>query len=306
MLSSQDPRIAFIIPAYNEAGAIGPTIDEARLHVPGCVVFVCDNNSTDGTALEAQRAGAIVLHEPVRGKGNAVRRLLRDVEADIYVMVDGDNTYDLSGIAVAIDRFRGQGFDMLTGDRLASSASHMRRGHGTGNRIFSGMLKAITGVGTADVFSGLRILSRRLVRSFPVVSSEFEIETELSIFVSRMRLPAADFPTHVRRRVGTESKLNTLRDGFKISAFILRLLHREFPLRLYGPMGLLILLVSLVMFAGVYVDYLATGLVARMPTLVFSLFGIAGSIALFGLGLILKEISNLKYENRYFSYLVNR
>ncbi|MCS5697709.1 glycosyltransferase family 2 protein [Cyanobium sp. FGCU-52] len=306
MLSSQVPCIAFIIPSYNEAGAIGPTIDEAHLHVPGCMVFVCDNNSSDGTAREAQRAGAVVLHEPVQGKGHAVRRLLRDVEADIYVMVDGDNTYDLSGIATAIDRFRRQGFDLLTGNRLASSASHMRRGHGTGNRIFSSLLKAITGVGTADVLSGLRILSRRLVRSFPAVSSEFEIETELSIFASRMRLPAADFPTHVRRRVGSESKLNTLRDGFKISAFILRLLHREFPLRLYGPLGLLILIVSLFLFAGIYADYLATGLVPRMPTLVFSLFGIAGSMALFGLGLILKEISNLKYENRYFSYLANR
>ena len=116
------------------------------------------------------------------------------------------------------------------------------------------------------------------LRSFPAVSSEFEIETELSIFASRMRLPATDFPTHVRRRVGTESKLNTLRDGLKISAFILRLLHREFPLRLYGPLGLLILLVSLVLFAGVYMDYLVTGQVARMPTLVFSLFGVAGSM----------------------------
>lgn len=306
MPTPQDPRIAFIIPAYNEAGAIGQTIDEARRQVPGCLVVVCDNNSTDTTALEAERAGAVVLYEPVRGKGNAVRRLLRDVEAEIYVMVDGDNTYDLSGIAAAIDRLQSQGFDLLTGDRLASAASHMRRGHGAGNRLFSGLLKAITGVGTADVFSGLRILSRRLVRSFPAVSSEFEIETELSIFASRMRLPAADFPTHVRRRVGTESKLNTLRDGLKISAFILRLLHREFPLRLYGPLGLLILLVSLVLFAGVYRDYLDTGQVARMPTLVFSLFGVAGSMALFGLGLILKEISNFKYENRYFSYLANR
>lgn len=306
MASSPDPVIVFIIPAYNEEGAIGQTIDDVRRHAPGCEIFVCDNLSSDNTALEAERAGAVVLQEPIRGKGNAVRRLLRDVEADIYVMVDGDNTYDLSGIAIAIDRFRRQRFDLLTGDRLASAASHMRRGHGAGNRIFSSMLKIIAGVDTADVFSGLRILSRRLVRSFPAISSEFEIETELSIFVSRMKLPSGDFPTHVRRRVGTESKLNTLRDGLKISTFFLRLLHREFPLRLYVPLGALILLVSLIMFVGVYMEFLSTGLVARMPTLFFSLFGIASSILLFGLGIVLKEISNLKYENRYFSYLANR
>lgn len=297
------PRIAFIIPAYNEEGAIGQTIADIRAQLTACTIVVCDNNSSDGTAAEAERAGALVLREPQRGKGNAVRRLLRDVDADIYVMVDGDNTYDLSGIRQAIDRFQRQGYDLLTGDRFAGGgASHMRRGHGAGNLLFSRLLRALTGVTTADVFSGLRILSRRLVRSFPIISSEFEIETELSIFASRMRLPTGNFPTHVRRRVGTESKLNTVRDGLKISTFILRLLHREFPLRLYGPLAALVLLISLILFTGVYAEYLHTGLVVRFPTLFLSLFGIGAALGLFGLGLVLKEISNLKYENRYFSY----
>lgn len=302
-----DPRIAFIIPAHNEQGAIGATIAEIRRQVSACAIIVCDNDSSDDTALEAELAGAVVLREPQRGKGNAVRRLLRDVDADIYVMVDGDNTYDLSGIRLAIDHFQQQGYDLLTGDRFATgTASHMRRGHGAGNRVFSGVLRSLTGVTTADVFSGLRILSGRLVRSFPAISSEFEIETELSIFASRMRLPSGNFPTHVRRRIGTESKLHTIRDGLKISAFILRLLHREFPLRLYGPLGLLVLLASLILFAGVYADYLKTGAVARFPTLFLSLFGIICALGLFGLGLVLKEISNLKYENRYFSYRCER
>lgn len=300
------PRIAFIIPAYNEEGAIGQTIADIRRLALPCSIAVCDNNSTDNTALEAEQAGAVVLHEQVRGKGNAVRRLLRDVDADIYVMVDGDNTYDLSNLRMAIDRFQSKGYDLLTGDRFGGASSHMRPGHGAGNRAFSQVMRWLTGVTTADVFSGLRVLSRRLVQSFPAISSEFEIETELTIFASRMRLPAGDFPTHVRRRVGTASKLNTVRDGLKIAWFIVRLLHREFPLRLYGPLAALLFAGSTLLFAGVYADYLRTGLVARFPTLFFSLFGMLSSFGLLGLGLVLKEISNLKYENRYFSYLANR
>jgi glycosyltransferase involved in cell wall biosynthesis len=300
------PRITFIIPAYNEAGAIGQTIaDIKRLALP-CSIVVCDNNSTDNTVIEAERAGATVLHEQVKGKGNAVRRLLRDVDSDIYVMVDGDNTYDLSNISMAINRFEEKGYDLLTGDRFSTSDSHMRRGHGTGNRVFRQIMRVLTGVTTADVFSGLRVFSRRLVQSFPAVSSEFEIETELSIFAARMRLPSGDFPTHVRRRIGTVSKLHTFRDGLKISWFIVRLLHREFPLRLYGPLAVLLLLVSSVLFVGIYLEFMQTGLVARFPTLFFSLFGIISALGLLGLGLVLKEISNLKYENRYFSYLANR
>jgi len=300
------PRITFIIPAYNEEGAIGPTIAEIKRLALPCSIVVCDNNSTDNTALEAERAGALVLHEQVKGKGNAVRRLLRDVDSDIYVMVDGDNTYDLSNVSTAIDRLQKKGYDLLTGDRFGIVGSHMRPGHGTGNRLFAQMMRWLAGVTTTDVFSGLRIFSRRLVQSFPAISSEFEIETELSIFASRMRLPAGDFPTQVRRRIGTSSKLHTIRDGLKISWFIVRLLHREFPLRLYGPLAALIFLVSSILFAGVYVDFLKTGLVARFPTLFLSLFGMLSAFGLLGLGLVLKEISNLKYENRYFSYLANR
>ena len=301
-----EPSIAFIIPAHNEQGAIGKTIAVIRELVSPCSIFVCDNASSDNTALEAELAGAVVLREPLKGKGNAVRRLLRDVDVDIYVMVDGDNTYDLSSVSMAIERLKTHGFDLLTGDRFATAASHMRRGHRTGNRLFSQILKMLTGVTTEDCFSGLRIFSRRLARSFPTISTEFEIETELSIFASRMRLPSGDFPTHVSRRVGTFSKLNTVSDGLKISFFILRILQREFPLRLYGPLSLVLLLISTILFAGVYADYLRTGFVARFPTLFFSLFGIMCSLALFCLGLILKEISNMKYEQRYFSYLASR
>lgn len=300
------PKITFIIPAYNEEGAIGHTIADIKRLPLSCSIVVCDNNSSDNTALEAERAGAVVLHEQAKGKGNAVRRLLRDVDSDIYVMVDGDNTYDLSSLAMAIDRLQRQGFDLLTGDRFGTVASHMRPGHGLGNRIFSQVMRWLTGVTTADVFSGLRVFSRRLVQSFPAISSEFEIETELSIFASRMRLPSGDFPTHVRRRIGTSSKLHTFRDGLKIAWFIIRLLHREFPLRLYGPIATLLFLLSAMLFAGVYGEYLQTGLVARFPTLFLSLFGMLSALSMLGLGLVLKEISNLKYENRYFSYLANR
>ena len=297
-------RLAFIVPCYNEQESIGLVIEEIFLLFPAAAIYVCDNNSNDRTSEVARDAGAIVLSEHRKGKGNAVRRLLRDVEADIYVMVDGDNTYNLSNLGQAIDVFRDGCYDLMTGDRFAGQArSHFRKGHGTGNLFFTSFFRFAFGIQTRDVFSGLRIFSRRLVKTFPLVSAEFEIETELTIYAARMRLPAGDFPTSVRSRVNSESKLSTYRDGLKILTFSLRLLHREFPMRLYLPISAVAALIAVVLFLIPYSEYLATGQVSTIPTLVTSTIFVSIAIVSLFAGLILKEVSNIKYEQRYLHYL---
>ena len=297
-------RLAFIVPCYNEQESIGLVVEEIFLLFPAAEIYVCDNNSNDRTSEVARNAGAIVLFEHRKGKGNAVRRLLRDVEADIFVMVDGDNTYNLSNLGQAIDVFRDGCYDLMTGDRFAGQdRSHFRKGHGTGNLFFTSFFRFAFGIQTRDVFSGLRIFSRRLVKTFPLVSAEFEIETELTIYAARMRLPAGDFPTSVRSRVNSESKLSTYRDGLKILMFSLRLLHREFPMRLYLPISAVAALIAVVLFLIPYSEYLATGQVSTIPTLVTSTIFVSIAIVSLFAGLILKEVSNIKYEQRYLHYL---
>ena len=297
-------EIAFVIPCFNEQESIGLVVTELRDLFPDASIYVCDNHSLDRTAEVARAAGAVVLAEKAKGKGNAVRRLLRDVDAAWFVMVDGDNTYDLSFLSEAIERCRREQFDLMTGDRFTGMGrSHFRRGHGFGNAFFTSFFRVVFGVQTRDVFSGLRIFSRRLVKTFPLVSAEFEIEAELSIYAARMRLPVADFPTKVQARVNSESKLSTYADGWKILIFALRLLHREFPLRLYWPISFLAASIAVVLFVIPYAEYLSTGLVTKIPTLVTSTIFVSISIISFFSGLILKEIANLKYEQRYLQYL---
>jgi len=304
MIAKQLPLVAFIIPCYNEENSIGAVIDEARVLVPDSMIYVCDNNSTDSTATVALSHGATVLKEPLKGKGNAVRRLLRDVEADIYVMTDGDNTYDLTHVPMAIQMIGKDCYDLLTGNRrLGLSASSFRKGHSVGNKLFTSLFKVLFNIQTDDVFSGLRVLSRRFVKSFPIISCEFEIETELTIYSAKMRLPMADFPTYVRPRVQSQSKLNAYKDGAKILLFALRILHREFPLRLYLPLSLISSLIATYFFSQVYFAFLLTGQVLKQPTLITSVFLYAASTIIFFSGFILKEISNIKYESRWIAYL---
>ena len=296
--------VAFIIPCYNEGHSIDLVVQEILTKFPSAGIFVCDNNSTDKTSQVASDAGATVLFEQRKGKGNAVRRLLRDVDAEIFVMVDGDNTYDLSGLGQAIDQFQKGCYDLMTGDRFAGkSRSHFRKGHGAGNFFFTSFFRLAFGIQTRDVFSGLRIFSRRLVKTLPLVSAEFEIETELTIYAARMRLPTLDFPTSVCSRVNSESKLSTYVDGLKILAFSLRLLHREFPLRIYLPLSSLSAFIAACLFVIPYSEFLTTGLVSKIPTLVTSTVFVSIAIISLFAGLILKEISNLKYEQRYLHYL---
>jgi len=298
------PKIAFIIPCHNEEISISYVVNKAKELFPESEVIVCDNNSNDDTARLARRAGAHVVFEKQIGKGNAVRRLLRDIDADVFIMVDGDNTYDLSHLPNAVRKLIDTDLDLLTGDRMMkANQSNFRQGHDIGNKFFNYLFRFLFEIDTNDVFSGLRVFSRRLVKTFPIASSEFEIETELTIYASRMRLPIADFPTHVNLRVGSTSKLNTFKDGFKILYFSFRLLHREYPLKIYMPIACITFILGAIGMNSILVEFLNTGLVPRLPSLVFSLFLLIISILFTLSGFILKEISNIKYENRYLSYL---
>ena len=300
-------KTAFIIPAYNEEGAIGKTITSAFNCIPDCKVYVCDNNSSDSTRDEAIKFGAIVITEPRKGKGNAVRKLLNFVEADIYIMVDGDNTYNLKYLPSALNYFVENNLDIMTGNRFAiKNKSYMRKGHELGNKSFTKLLNYLCNVETSDILSGLRIMSRSFIDSFPIISSEFEIETEISVFASKMKFGNKDFPTEVKSRENTLSKLNTYKDGLKIIYFILHLLHREFPLKLYLPISFFQIIVSSIFLIGIYTEFSATGLVERFPTLIVACFILMSGLLSFCLGLVLKGLVHIKYENRYLAYLSSK
>jgi len=297
--------VAVIIPAFNEEGAIGQTLRSIQKLLPTAQLVVCDNRSTDKTSSEASCSGALVLHEKKRGKGNAVRKLLTSVNADIYILVDGDNTYDLSYLPSALKTFVQERMDLMTGNRRGHGSSFMRLGHAFGNQLFTVALRSFLDVQTSDVFSGFRIMSRRLIRSFPLVSTEFEIETELSIFASRMKLSQCDFPTQVKERIGTHSKLDTFSDGFKILFFVLRSVHREYPMKIYLPLGLLGLVIGIAHWTSLYFEFLETGLVLRFPTSIVACFVVLTSLLLLITGILLRKMSTIKYQARYLAYIRN-
>ncbi len=296
-----------MIPAYNEEGGIGKTIKSALKSIPDSKVYVCDNNSSDNTRSEAIEYGAKVINESKKGKGNAVRKLFNFVKADIYIMVDGDNTYNLEYLPSALEYFIQNDLDIMTGNRFAiKNKSYMRKGHELGNKSFTKLLNFLCNVETSDIFSGLRIMSKGFIDSFPVLSSEFEIETEISVFASKMKFLNKDFPTEVKSRENTHSKLKTYQDGLKIIYFILHLLHREFPLKLYLPISLLQISFSGVLLLGVYAEFIETGLVDRFPTLIVACFILLSGLLSISLGLVLKGLVHIKYENRYLAYLSSK
>ncbi len=307
MIDTKNLKIAFIIPAHNEEGAIGKTIASALNSIPKANIYVCDNNSSDLTSEEAIKHGAIVISEPKKGKGNAVRKLFNFVKADIYIMVDADNTYNLQDLPEALDYFIKNDLDIMTGNRFAKkNKSYMRRGHTFGNKTFTKLLNYLFNVETSDIFSGLRIMSRSFIESFPMISSEFEIETEISVFASKMKFGNQDFATEVKSRENTISKLNTFRDGFKIVYFTLHLLHREYPLKLYLPLSFLQICFSSIVLIGIYSEFINTGLVERLPTLIVACFILLSGLLSLSLGLVLKGLVNIKYENRYLAYISSK
>lgn len=296
--------IAVILPCYNEAAAIARVVRDFRAALPGAAIYVYDNNSTDDTAAVAEAAGARVRHEPMQGKGNVVRRAFADVEADIYVMADGDGTYDAGRAAELVDLLLGRQLDMVVGTRADESPEAYRRGHRTGNLLFNKAVASLFGDRFSDIFSGYRVFSRRFVKSFPALSEGFEIETELTVHAIQLRMPVAEVPTAYRSRVeGSESKLRTYRDGLKILFTVLRFTQRFRPLLFYGAAAGVLALLSIVLGYPVVVEFFETGLVPRLPTAVLSTGIMLLAALALAIALILNANSRSQLEMKRLKYL---
>ena len=297
-------RIAVLIPCHDEAATIAQVVADFRAALPAARVWVYDNNSTDETAARARAAGAVVRGAPLRGKGNVVRRMFADVEADVYVLADGDGTYDAAAAPMLVARLLHETLDRVSGARVSDEAKAFRAGHRFGNRALSGMVRQVFGRRFTDVLTGYRVLSRRFVKSFPAHSRGFEIETELTVHTLQMRLPAAEVETtYGARPDGSTSKLNTVRDGLRIAGMIGLLVREERPLQFFGLAGLVALLLSAALAAPVMIEYLHTGLVPRYPSLIVSVFLALVAMLSFTCGLVLDTVSRARREQRHLAYL---
>lgn len=297
-------QVAVLIPCFNEAVAIGRVVGDLRIALPRADVYVYDNNSTDATAEVARQAGAIVRHESLQGKGNVVRRMFADVEADIYLLVDGDGTYDSGAAPALVDRLLRDELDMVTGVRVADSASAYRLGHAFGNRALTGIVANIFGNRCSDMLSGYRAFSRRFVKSFPALASGFEIETELTVHALELRMPIADVPTRYgSREAGSNSKLHTVRDGLRIGKMIVRVVKEERPLQFFTLIALAFFLASLTFGYPVVLTYIETGQVPRLPTAILAMGLMTIGFLSMTAGVILESITNARRELRRLRYL---
>lgn len=298
------PRVAVLIPCFNEAVAIGSVVCDFRAALPEATIFVYDNNSTDGTAEAARRAGAVVRTEGLQGKGHVIRRMFADIEAELYVLVDGDDTYDAASapsmIALAVEA----GLDMVNGMRVTDIQAAYRPGHRLGNRVLTGIVRRIFGNRVRDMLSGYRVFSRRFVKSFPALSSGFETETEFTVHALELRMPIGEVPTRYKDRPeGSVSKLRTYSDGWRILRTIVLLVKEERPLAFFAAIALVLVLVALALSAPVVVEYVHTGLVPRLPTALLST-GLMLLAALSGTcGLILDSVARGRKELKRLAYL---
>jgi glycosyltransferase involved in cell wall biosynthesis len=298
------PSMAVLLPCYNEAATIAKVVRDFRDALPDAVIYVYDNNSTDDTARVAADAGAVVRKEPLQGKGNVVRRMFADVEADIYVLSDGDDTYDASAAPAMIRLLREENLDMVNGRRVATEKAAYRTGHRFGNSFLTSMVALIFGSRFKDMLSGYRVFSRRFVKSFPALTKEFEIETELTVHALELALPAAEVDTRYRERpLGSQSKLRTLRDGWKIALAITILVKEERPLQLFSTLAVTLIVLALVLAAPLLPTYLSTGDVPRFPTAILATgLGLLGFVSLFT-GFILDTVTHGRRELKRLHYL---
>jgi len=310
-MSEFNKKIAVIIPCYNESIVIADVVARFKLTLPTASIYVYDNASKDNTKEVALNAGAIVRSEPRPGKGNVVRRMFSDIDADIYVMADGDGTYEIEKTPVLIDKLVTDHLDMVIGARVEKTKDDeyatYRFGHRLGNRLFTGLIRKLFGKSFEDVFSGFRVFSKRFVKSFPAASRGFEIETELSVHSLELRLPTAEISTYYDKRPeGSHSKLNSYRDGFKILFRIMVLVKEVRPFFFFTMLALFLTIISLLLFTPVFIDYLHTGMVARFPTAIFAMgLMILASLSFFS-GLILDSVARGKREIKRLFYLMVR
>jgi glycosyltransferase involved in cell wall biosynthesis len=297
-------RIAVILPCYNEEAAIVETVAGFRSALPGATVYVYDNNSRDRTIELAREAGAVVRSERQQGKGHVVRRMFADIDADIYVMADGDLTYDPKSAPEMVRMLVDEPYDMVVGTRQHDAAEAYRGGHVLGNRLFTGLLARLFGRSFTDIFSGYRVFSRRFVKSFPVLSEGFEIETEISVHALELRMPVGELVTaYGARPEGSASKLSTYRDGWRILKTIGTLYRIERPVLFYGGLGALLLLAAVLLAVPLVITYLDTGLVPRFPTAILVTGMVVIAVLSFFAGLILDTVTRGRREMRRLAYL---
>jgi glycosyltransferase involved in cell wall biosynthesis len=300
----QPRRALSLVPCYNEEATIGAVVRDFRAALPSARIYVYDNNSHDGTAARAREAGVIVRHEQRRGKGNVVRRMFADVEADIYVLVDGDDTYDASAAPMLVRTLAEGGFDIVSGRRVAVGEHAYRTGHILGNRLLTGLTAMMFQVKLADLLTGYRVMSRRFVKSFPFTAEGFGIETELTVHAVRLLMPMVEIDTNYKQRPpGSVSKLHTWGDGLRILFTIVSLVREERPLVFFTALFALLAVASLVIGTPVIVGYFRTGLVPRLPSAVLATaLMLLGFLALAS-GLILDTVTRGRWELKRTAYL---
>jgi glycosyltransferase involved in cell wall biosynthesis len=302
--SPQSPRIAVLLPCYNEEAAIGATVEGFREALPGAAIYVYDNNSRDRTREVAAAAGAVVRTETQQGKGHVVRRMFADIEADVYIMADGDLTYDPDAAPEMVRMVSADRLDMVVGTRRHEEAEAYRGGHVLGNKVFTRLLSGLFGRSFSDIFSGYRVFSRRFVKSFPVLSEGFEIETEMSVHALELRMPVGEVETrYLARPEGSHSKLSTFRDGWRILKTIVTLYRIERPVLFFGGIGALLLLVALILVVPLAFTYFETGLVPRFPTAILATGITIVAVLSFFAGLILDTVTRGRREMRRLAYL---
>ncbi|MGA3400379.1 MAG: glycosyltransferase family 2 protein [Acetobacteraceae bacterium] len=308
-LVPDDPRyagleIAILVPCHNEARSIAHVVADFSASLPGATVYVYDNNSSDQTVDAARTAGAVVRHETMQGKGNVIRRMFADVDADVYILVDGDNTYDAAAAPEMVRLLVNNLLDMVTATRVSDQEAAYRRGHRSGNALLTGIVRWIFGNRITDMLSGYRVFSRRFVKSFPALASGFETETEFTIHALELRMPIGEIASQYRERPpGSTSKLRTYSDGARILFTILTLVKEERPLQFFGAAGMLLLAGGIALGLPVVSEYFRTGLVPRLPTAVLATGLVLLSFVSCAAGLILDSVARGRKEFKRLIYL---
>ena len=303
-MAKKHQRIAVLLPCYNEEAAIAATVEGFRKALPGATVYVYDNNSRDRTREVAAAAGAVVRTESQQGKGCVVRRMFADIEADVYVMADGDLTYEPSSAPEMVKLLVTENLDMIVGTRRHDASEAYRGGHVLGNRLFTRLLAGLFGRSFTDIFSGYRVFSRRFVKSYPVLSQGFEIETEMSVHALELRMPVGEVETrYLARPEGSHSKLSTFRDGWRILKTIVTLYRIERPVLFFGGIGALLVVAAVILAIPLVFTYIETGLVPRFPTAILATGMTIVAVLCFFAGLILDTVTRGRREIRRLAYL---